>query len=121
MRWILILLLIMIPGIMLAQETSYTYRKGEVPQITIKVNGTTDKKNLSEKRGNRIKIDGRWRYFKTDSIQISSVPCVNTSLQIAWGAVGKYGIASCPVVLNLNYQDSTSCVIFLNRSASLEQ
>lgn len=120
MKKLLIICLIAIPGILKAQ-TSYQYRKGEVQQVVIKVNNTSTNDILSN-RGNRVKIDGRWRYFPKDSIVINRVPCVSAPLTIVYGAYrGHKGYASCPIVYSINYKDSTSCVIFLNRSSSLEQ
>ncbi len=119
MRKLIILCLLMIPGFIKAQ--TYQYRKGEIQQIVINVNNTSSNDILS-KRGNRVKIDGRWKYFPKDTITINRVPCVSTSFTIVYGPYrGHKGKSSCPIVYSLNYKDSTSCVIFLNRSASLEQ
>lgn len=122
MRVLFILLLIVIPGIMSAQETAYSYRKGEIQQIVIGFTGYNQYQKIKG-NSNRFLLDGRWRHFTADSIVLYRLPCVNTQIQVNIGtALGtKKGDSSCPAYFNYNYKDSTSCVIFLNRSSSLEQ
>lgn len=111
----------MVPGIVKAQ--TYQYKKGDIQKIVVKVNNTTSYQQVNTANGNRVLIDGKWRYFKGDTIALYRTPCENLNFQIVVGAAkgAKKGDAACPLIFNYNYKDSTSCVLFLNRSVSLEQ
>lgn len=110
----------MIPGIVGAQ--TYQYKKGDIQKIVIQINNASEYQEING-RGNRVLIDGKWRHFHGDSIPLYRTPCENLNLQIMVGTANgtKKGDAACPVIFNYNYKDSTSCILFLNRSASLEQ
>jgi hypothetical protein len=114
-------MLMLIPAVLKAQE-SYKYNKGEKLKVVYTISNIGAYNSLSTE-GNRVLIDGRWRYFQGDSVVLYRVPCQNHIIEVITGAASgsdsRY--SNCPLNIVHNYNDSTACFIFLNRSASLEQ
>lgn len=101
-------------------QEPYQYKKGEITKVKFSVNNISQYRNLSIK-GNRVKVGSKWMYFTGDSIVLYRNPCTTIVLTIIHGSFNGSRLgAACPYDFNYNYNDSTSCGLFLNRSQSRE-
>lgn len=118
MKYILLIALLIV-GISSTAQEPYQYRKGEI-KVVVKLTNVAGYNKLSIK-GNRIKIAHKWVYFQGDSVVLYRSPCASLVLTVVHGsAVGAKKGAACPIDVEYNYNNTESCGLLLNRSASRE-
>jgi len=100
-------------------QANYQYQKGDVPKVVIKM--TNLGKYVNTSKGNRGLVNGRWMYFKTDSLVITRVPPQNLNVRIVHGGNVSAKNCGCSSDVIINLITSQSCILFLGRSDLREQ